>query len=172
MRILAIILAFLPLYTIAQEETAQTYFDLGFELQGNGKHKDAIQMYTMALSLEDDHQNSLLQRAFCYSYLKQYEKAVGDYSTIIKHFPNHVWAYLSRGGAYNKLEEWDKAIADFNKVLQEMSPQDEEKIEAYNNRGFSKKGKGDQSGACADWKKAKKLGSDEAKLILKNNYCK
>ena len=44
--------------------------------------------------------------------------------------------------------------------------------EAYNNRGWSKKFLGDTKGACADWKKSKKLGNKEAKIIYKNNHCK
>lgn len=31
---------------------------------------------------------------------------------------------------------------------------------------------GDVKGACEDWNKSKKLGNEEAKIILKNNYCK
>jgi hypothetical protein len=41
-----------------------------------------------------------------------------------------------------------------------------------NNRGWSKKFKGDKDGACKDWNASKKMGNDEAKIILKNNQCK
>ena len=57
---------------------------------------------------------------------------------------------------------------DFNVALK-LKPDD---AEAYNNRGFSKKMLGDKTGACEDWNKSKKLGNEEAKIILKNNYCK
>lgn len=168
-----LILALLPGLLIAQEEeSADEMFDHGYKLQREQKFGEAIQAYTMALSIDDKHENSLLQRAWCYNYKGRYEKAAADYGTIIEMHPEQPYAYLSRGGAYNKLEKWDDAMADFNKVLMELNAGDKEKIEALNNRGFSKKGKGDQAGACADWKRAKKMGSDEAKVILKNNYCK
>jgi hypothetical protein len=38
-------------------------------------------------------------------------------------------------------------------------------------RGFSKKGMNDTKG-CEDWNKSKQMGSEEAKIILKNNRCK
>ena len=66
------------------------------------------------------------------------------------------------------MERYEEAMKDFNEAL-EIDPKDQE---AFNNRGFSKKGLGDKDGACKDWKSSRKLGNEEAKLILKNNYCK
>ena len=59
------------------------------------------------------------------------------------------------------------AIKDFNMAI-EIDPKNSE---AYNNRGWSKKGLGDKDGACQDWKTSKKMGNEEAKIILKNNQC-
>ena len=98
----------------------------------------------------------------------EYKGAIEDYSRVIELDPKHKWAYLSRGAAKNKLNEFKEAMIDFTKVL-ELDPKDQE---AYNNRGFSKKGLDDQAGACADWNKSKKMGNEEAKIILKNNHCK
>jgi len=75
---------------------------------------------------------------------------------------------MSRGSAYNKIKEYQKALADFNRAIS-IDPENQE---AYNNRGWSKKYLGDFKGACADWKKSKKLGNAEAKIIYKNNHCK
>ena len=44
--------------------------------------------------------------------------------------------------------------------------------EIFNNRGFTFKGKGDIEAACRDWNTSRKLGNDEASVILKNNHCK
>ena len=68
----------------------------------------------------------------------------------------------------NKTGEYQLAIDDFNEALK-MDPTDQE---AYNNRGFSKKLMGNKSGACEDWNTSKKLGNEEARIILKNNNCK
>ena len=82
--------------------------------------------------------------------------------------PKHLWAFLSRGSAYNKTEQYKLAISDFTKVLQ-FDPKNQE---AYNNRGWAKKFSGNKDGACIDWKRSKKMGNAEAKIILKNNKCK
>lgn len=91
-----------------------------------------------------------------------------DFTKVINIKPDHRWAYTSRGSARNKTGQYSLAIEDFNKAL-ELDPTDQE---AYNNRGFSKKLAGDKAGACEDWNKSKKLGNEEAKIILKNNNCK
>lgn len=41
-----------------------------------------------------------------------------------------------------------------------------------NNRGWAKKFLGDKDGACKDWQTSKKMGNEEAKIILKNNQCR
>ena len=56
---------------------------------------------------------------------------------------------------------------DFNKAI-ELDPENQE---AYNNRGYTKKFMGKTKEACDDWKKSKKLGNEEAKIIMKNNDC-
>jgi tetratricopeptide (TPR) repeat protein len=99
---------------------------------------------------------------------EKYDLAVADYTSLLRHAPNHVWAITSRGSAQNKLGNYDLAIEDFNRVLA-IDPKNQE---AMNNRGWSKKFKGDKDGACKDWNASKKMGNDEAKIILINNQCK
>ena len=64
--------------------------------------------------------------------------------------------------------ECTKTLKDFNRVLS-ISAKD---TEALNNRGWTYQGMGKHDLACADWKKSKKYGNPEAKLILKNTNCK
>jgi tetratricopeptide (TPR) repeat protein len=82
--------------------------------------------------------------------------------------PGFLWAYISRGSALNKLKRFQEAMSDFNKAL-ELDPENQE---AYNNRGWAKKGLGDDKAACEDWKKSKKMGNEEAKIILGNSGCR
>jgi tetratricopeptide (TPR) repeat protein len=88
--------------------------------------------------------------------------------TVLNYDSTHVQAYLSRGSAYSKLKKYDLAMNDFNKVLKF----DASNYEAYNNRGFVKKAQGDFEGACKDWNYSKKMGNQEAIIILKNNHCR
>lgn len=152
----------------AQDSTAEDYFKKGDYYYRNADYALAIPEFNKALEKDPNHINSLLQRGFCKNINKDYEGAIADFSRVIELKPDHRWAYTSRGSARNKTGQYTLAIEDFNKAL-EYDPTDQE---AYNNRGFSKKLSGDKAGACEDWNKSKKLGNEEAKIILKNNNCK
>lgn len=149
-------------------QDAESLFQAGKEKFSKGDFTSAIEFYTKAIAADPKHLNAYLQRGSCYIQIKKYDEAVKDYSFVINEQPNQLWAYLSRGSAYNKLEQYGKAINDFDKVL----AIDENNQDAYNNRGWAKKLQGDKEGACKDWKKSKKLGNEEAKIIMKNNKCK
>jgi len=152
----------------AQDSTAADYFKKGDYYYRNGDHALAIEQFDKCIKLEPSNINALLQRGVCKNITKDFKGAIDDFSAVIALEPTHRWAYLSRGSARNKTGEYVLAMEDFNKVL-EFDPKDQE---AYNNRGFSKKLSGDKTGACEDWNKSKKLGNEEAKIILKNNNCK
>ncbi|MBL0343219.1 MAG: tetratricopeptide repeat protein [Bacteroidetes bacterium] len=153
---------------IAQDSTAEAYFKKGDYFYRNADYALAVEEFNKTLELDGNHINALLQRGFCKNITKDYEGAIADFTKVISLKPDHRWAYTSRGSARNKTGEFAAAIEDFNKTL-ELDPTDQE---AYNNRGFSKKLSGDKKGACEDWNTSKKLGNDEAKIILKNNNCK
>lgn len=149
-------------------QTADQFFKTG-EIKYNArKYQEAIEDYSKAIMLDSTKVNYFVRRGFCYSVQEQFDLAIQDYSVVIKLDPKHKWAYLSRGGARNKVKDFKGAIEDFNQLLV-IDPKDSE---AYNNRGWAKKALGDQAGACADWIKSKKMGNEEAKIILENNYCK
>ncbi|MBK7969726.1 MAG: tetratricopeptide repeat protein [Bacteroidetes bacterium] len=162
-------MSLLPFTMSAQENPeAVAHFKKGDTFYRNGDHAEAIAEFDKAIELDGKFVNALLQRGFCRNITKDFEGAVKDFSRVIELEPNHRWAYVSRGSARNKTGEYQLAIDDFNEALK-MDPTDQE---AYNNRGFSKKLMGNKSGACEDWNTSKKLGNEEARIILKNNNCK
>lgn len=133
-----------------------------------GDYSTAINLFTQVIEHDADHINAYLQRGFCHTLTRQYEKAVVDFTAVVDRKPDHAWAYTSRGSAYAKLEKHQLAMADFDRVLA-IDPKNEE---AYNNRGWSRKATGDTAGACKDWKTSQRMGNAEAKIILNNNRCK
>jgi tetratricopeptide (TPR) repeat protein len=151
----------------AQEE-AEKFFNSAETKSQNGDYDGAIKEYTKAIEADPEMINAYLQRGFAYTLNQDYNSAVKDYTMVLEIEGDHLWAYMSRGSAFNKLEKFNEALKDFNKAL----TIDPENQEAFNNRGWAKKGLGDTKGACADWKKSKKMGNAEAKIILKNNKCK
>lgn len=161
-----IILVFVSLNTQAQ--TPEEWTAKAETAVADGDYKEAIIFYTKAIELKPDLANAYFRRGFAYTIQKDYQNAIADYTTVIESRPDFIWAYISRGSAYNKLNKFTEGLSDFNKAIA-MDPKNQE---AYNNRGWSKKGLGNDQSACDDWKQSKKLGNEEAKLILKTSGCK
>lgn len=153
---------------ISYAQEVKEFFKQGQIHFNNARYDSAIVYYNKVIELDSTYLNAYLQRGFCRNLLKEYKFAIADFSKVISLDPSHKWAYDSRGSSKNSMGDYSGAMEDFNKAL-ELDPDDQE---AYNNRGFTKKAMGDKEGACADWNKSKKLGNEEAKIILKNNYCK
>lgn len=164
----ALILCGMILTVYGQDSTAADYFKRGDLHYRNFEHALAIGYFTRAIEMDPAHTNAFLYRGFCRNITKDFPGAIDDFTKVIGLNPDHKWAFVSRGSARNKTGDYALAIEDFNRALS-LDPTDQE---AYNNRGFSKKMMGDKDGACEDWSRSKKLGSEEAKIILKNNYCK
>lgn len=133
-----------------------------------GNIEKAMSLYGDVLARDPENLNAFLQRGAIHSMRKEYDAAISDFTAVIDRKPDHLWAYTSRGSAYNKLEKYDLAMRDFDLVLG-MEPKNQE---AFNDRGWSKKALGDTEGACKDWRASKRMGNEEAAIILKNNRCK
>ncbi|MEQ8323434.1 MAG: tetratricopeptide repeat protein [Vicingaceae bacterium] len=159
---LLFVFAFGVIYSQADELLKKG--DMAFS---RGDYLESIEHYSKAIETDPTNLNAHIQRGLALSITKEYAKSVTDFTAVLDERPELTSVRNSRGSAYLKLKDYDKAIADFNDVLSN----DPENQEAYNNRGWCKKYKGDDEGACKDWKTSKKLGNGEAKIILKNNGC-
>ena len=74
--------------------------------------------------------------------------------------------YFKSGFDKFEAKDYYGAIADYTKAI-ELDPNYRN---AYTNRGINKENLGDLNGACADWKKAARLGdADAAKWVA--NQC-
>ncbi|MFT6211144.1 MAG: tetratricopeptide (TPR) repeat protein [Bacteroidia bacterium] len=167
MRIL-ILLLFLFFATFSLAQTSEVLFNKAESEFFSGKYEAASSLYSQVITADSENVNAYLRRGFCNSVQKNYEQAIADFSYVIEAHDSHLFAYISRGSAFNKTEDYQSALIDFDKALL-LDPENQE---AYNNRGWAKTGLGLAKEACEDWKQSKKLGNEEAKLILKNNHCK
>ena len=157
------------LSAVAQDrKLSNDYFVKGMQKFNSARHVEAIEYYDKAIEADSNNFNAWIRRGFSKGVMKDFDGELSDYTTVIEKDPDHIWAYISRGSAKNRRSEYNSAIDDFNKAIA-INPKEQE---AYNNRGFAKKGLGDKEGACEDWVRSRKLGNEEAKIILKNNLCK
>jgi Tfp pilus assembly protein PilF len=65
-----------------------------------------------------------ISRGMDYYDKKDYDKAIADFTEIIRLWPQHEPAYYCRGLAYYDKKDYDRAIADFDHALQ-IEPSDQ-----------------------------------------------
>jgi tetratricopeptide (TPR) repeat protein len=88
-----------------------------------------------------------------------YDRAIADFTQVIRLDPNDAWAYNSRGTAYHQKGDSDRALADFTQAIR-LNPND---AKAYYDRGVVYHlGKKDSDRAIADYTQAIRLDPNYA----------
>jgi tetratricopeptide (TPR) repeat protein len=67
--------------------------------------------------------------------LGQFDKAISDFTEVIRLQPNEFAAYTSRGNCYARLEQYQKAISDYTKAVRGPGPVF--RARAYCDRGYA-----------------------------------
>ena len=82
-----------------------------------GDASASLPLYNRLVSLDPSAKHSYRGRASVYEYLKQYQKAIDDYTMMLKLDPKDDDAYVYRGLAFRKLGDNKRAIADFSNAI-------------------------------------------------------
>lgn len=145
------------------------YYDFnGYTKNKSKDFQGAVDNYSKALSYDKSNIAVRISRGSSYLDLKKYDEAITDYTEVIRLAPNDPRAYAYRGRAYYELVDTAKSIEDYNKAIS----LDNTFGYAFMNRGLLKYTLlTDQSGGCADLKKALDLGMTEAQELLDNGHC-
>jgi tetratricopeptide (TPR) repeat protein len=121
-----------------------------------------MKKYRYSNNAEDYYKNGLSKYD-----LKDFVGALSDFSIAIEILPDFAEAYYLRGLLYGKeLHKYTKAIKDFTKAIKVKT----DYAEAYFNRGVTYRILDDVKKSCADWKKAKELGFEDADKLIEK-YC-
>lgn len=56
-------------------------------------------------------------RGISYDKLGLWEKAIADFSTVLRLDPNNVNAFFNRGSAHDSLGQYEEAVADYSRAL-------------------------------------------------------
>jgi S1-C subfamily serine protease/Flp pilus assembly protein TadD len=117
---------------------------------------DAVTACNAAIDISPNLADAYDERANAYTWLRDYERAVDDYGTVLKLRPSYFFAYNNRGNAFAALGEFDRAIGDYSTAIR-VRP---DYAEAYGNRGSAYAAKTDYQHAVADFDMALKLRPD------------
>lgn len=150
-------------YAEAFNEEAHAHFD-------KGDYARAVVNFTQAICVDPElareHRGRLLRnRAVAYRNQRQYDKAIVDYSEVIRDYPDFARAYHDRAMAYCGQGDYGRAIADFAQAVH-LSPEDTranytmDHASAYRERGDRHHQRGDYDGALADYDEAIRIRPD------------
>jgi tetratricopeptide (TPR) repeat protein len=120
---LVLLLASGPLLINAQ--SARQYYRAGDDFFGTQNYRDAIEQYTRAIELDPDYDKAYIQRALCYTKLKDYPSASADFDRAIVFSDKDAELYFFSGQSYHlhgknsdALNRLDKAVALKNNYLE------------------------------------------------------
>ena len=101
-----------------------------------------------AAILEDpDNASAYMQRGLLFNHLEDEERAIADFSEVIRLVPENPDAYNFRGTLYYRRGQFDRALADFERAIA-LAP---EFAVLYFNRAYVRRDLGDLEGAIVDF---------------------
>ena len=127
----------------------------------------ALQDYDQVIRLDSTDFRNLSNRALVKWYLKNYKGAIADCDKAIKLNAKYAYAYFHKGISEFELHRYKEAIVCYDQAIL----LDPTFTRAFYNRGNSKFELNDQTGACADWTRAKSQGHEMSGSMLQK-YCK
>lgn len=118
----------------SSSEKSNSAYNKGIDFLNNGDYNNAIKQFTITIE-EDEKERYLstdayLMRATALIQLNSFQKAINDYSIVIKNEKNQellCTAYIGRGGVYGYINDFINGINDFNSALK-INPNDVDAI--------------------------------------------
>ena len=107
------------------------------------------------------------EQGYRYMELDEFQNAINEFDKYISINPEYYNSWYFRGSCKYALGQFEEAIKDFDKALELINPEDHNSLYF---RGLSEFHLGRyEYAACADWKKAAELGSEDAAELLKKH---
>ncbi|MEO7978890.1 tetratricopeptide repeat protein [Flavobacterium sp.] len=144
------------------------HYCAGFIKQSKGDLVGCINEYNAANDWDKEYPTAYISRGSAYMDLKNYDKAISDYTMAIKLSPENEEPYAYRGRAYYEINKLNNSKDDFDKAIR----LNKNFRYAYSNRALLKYTKlNNKAGGCEDLKKAAELGDEDSKKYLENDCC-
>jgi len=132
-------------------KSAITYDLKGFILKKQGKFEDALDAFSKSVSVEPDFAIGWYNLGRTERSLNHFKKAKTYLDKSIELQSGLTKAYFERALLFKQIGEKEKAIDDYNTIIKMKG---DTYMEAFSNRGLTKKMLGDYGGALADLNQA------------------
>lgn len=116
-----------------QEGDWKSYFELGVELNNNGRREDSVDAFKKALALVDWYPPCYTNLGYVLCELARYDEAIKVLSEGIRKFPNESETYCNLGVVYMRKGEFSSAEVLFRKAIA-VAP---EYVNAFKNLALS-----------------------------------
>ena len=146
-----------------QPDFALAYNNMGSVKILMGDYEGAIGDYSKALELDPGLYIALNNRGYARYFTEDAEGALLDFNAAITNSDQFTYAQLNKASLLAGQGQLEPAMSILDGILEE-NPDD---ALLFLNRGLVRELLGDPEGACADWTRAKDLGSEEAAEYLK-----
>ncbi len=153
--------------SVVFSQDLDSLFKVGFELQKKEKYVEAIALYQEILSQWVADPNATYQKALCHMRLKQSSDALPLFLELAGTRPDFIGGIYGAATAYVALGKYQEGLEYIEKAIG-IEP---DNAEYYLIRGQIYVGLNNTKLACADFKKAKKMGSFDAQFSIQK-YCK
>jgi tetratricopeptide (TPR) repeat protein/S1-C subfamily serine protease len=120
------------------------------------RYSEAVDAYSKAINIKP-YPFIYKNRGVARSLLKDYEKAIEDFTHVINLDPEDAGVYVLRGTARSKRKEYEKAIADYDQAIN----LDPEYASAYYNRGNARSKRKEYEKAIEDYTQAINLDPED-----------
>ena len=131
-------------------EDSVQHYNRGVSHAELGEYQQAIDDYTLAITIEPGDSKIHYARGSAYAELGKYQPAIDDYTLAITIEPGDPTLHYARGFAYDELGEYQRAIDDYDQSIAINPVQ----AGSYINRGFAYDKLGNYQQAIADYNQA------------------
>ncbi|MBZ4220312.1 MAG: hypothetical protein LAC69_09120 [Chlorobium sp.] len=153
---------------MALAESANHFFNKGYETHLRGDLATAIKLYSKAIDNNPAFTMAYQMRGIAQQKLKKYPQAIDDFSMLITigEPPFKSIGYYNRGVVKNITGDFAGAITDFSQAIE----LDKKMATAFFHRGIAKSKTGDLTGHMADFRESARLGDRDAEAWLNTYY--
>ncbi|PRY99896.1 tetratricopeptide repeat protein [Marinilabilia salmonicolor] len=156
--LLPLVLALFSINCFSQGDQSLVYNNHGVKQMNEQDFLSAIESFTMAIELDSLNSLFFRNRAYCYFYDEQYQKAESDFLHCLSLKDEKPEYYYYLGLGRSKMDDNQKAIDYYSNAI-ELSPQ---KSDYYSHRGIAYMKTGDFETAIGDFHVAVKLNPQHA----------